>query len=194
MCFAAFGVLVGNPALAATLNLSVPAVVYPASANEYRVVLQGPGAAPVTPVFADKTPTAMRIGTDKAIPVSACAPPGAPPGPAPKEVPWACFDAADTTHQTLAIELHNPPIGNVNFVITFKDDISNQLTTVLSWFGPATTRVIALVATLVVAAIIVGIISLGSTKPLANGTAAKPLPAMLIDKATSTYSLSKMQL
>jgi hypothetical protein len=55
-------------------------------------------------------------------------------------------------------------------------------------------RIAAIAATLVFAGIVLAILRRGRPSPLANGTTVPLARAMIIDRDTSTYSLSKMQL
>jgi hypothetical protein len=61
-------------------------------------------------------------------------------------------------------------------------------------FSPNAVRLVAAVATIVLASVVLAIASRGSGKHLANHKKVSPLKALLVEKATSTYSLSRLQL
>jgi hypothetical protein len=187
--FAAASALTGSRARAGALELSVQDAVYPGVANEYRLTLQGAARDTVSPIFENKTPTAIRFGNGPPLALVNCQ-----QHPEPKEGPWACFDAADKTHRTIAIELHNVEAGKVKLVVSFGDGVSDELSTVLSPYGANVPRLVAIVATIITIATIMIILSRGPPQKLANGQMKKPLSLMIIDKGTCTYSLAKVQL
>lgn len=141
--------------------------------------------APARPAAAH--PSAVRLGNRPLLPPCAAAASSDP-----------CFDAGHN-NGLLTVELRHLPQGAASQVLhltgaTAAPDDQLQLGVVFSSYGPAIPRIVAAVATLVLIAIIVLGVNVTPDVRLTNGQSVSRLRAMVVDKATSSYSLSKLQL
>lgn len=206
---AAFGLLAVlatvRPAVADAPKVSLVANgIYPDDKGDYTLTFQGAGTEANKPTFKDRTATAVRFGNAVPLLLAPCPPPPVtlipspvvtPAAPVPVPVPSGCLDKADTTFRTLSVRVHNIAAGPGVVSLFFGDDVTDPPVPVLvSPYTSNLPRITGGVATIGLLVLLAIILSQRDHQKLSNGKRVHPLAAMFIDRSTSTYSLSKVQL
>jgi hypothetical protein len=200
----AFAVSAAGAVVVAPNDLAVPAGAYPSEDGSWTVTVHRQNAAGVSLPFDDPSPTRIQfIGTPGLL-LSPC--PQAPAGGVALEAPpLACLIAPapeDTLHEAVSIRVRGVPYGVRTFLLSFTaageaadKQTSNPVKIVLARFGAAVTRVSAVVANIVLLLLLLGLLLWpGRKRKLTTGKLVNRLQEFVIEKATNSYSLSKVQL